>query len=174
MLDNPYQCIILSTPLTSTVNSWRLFRMWFARLGTRLNTQYWCVKGNMWHFYILSLMAPGNNSLTNVDDYDDVIKWKHFPRNWLFVRGIHRSPVNSPHKGQYRGALMFSSICTWINGWVHNHEAGDLRWYRAHYDVIEMAIEKSAAYRQASKYYPRWMGLVHLSQQLQMVALQSI
>ena len=39
--------------------------------------------------------------------YDDVIKWKHFPRYWPFVRGIHRSPVNSPHKGQWRGALMF-------------------------------------------------------------------
>ena len=38
---------------------------------------------------------------------DDVIKWKHFPRYWSFVRGIHRSPVNSPHKGQWRGALMF-------------------------------------------------------------------
>ena len=40
--------------------------------------------------------------------HDDVIKWKHFPRYWPFVRGIHRSPVNSPHKGQWRGALMFS------------------------------------------------------------------
>ena len=35
--------------------------------------------------------------------YDDVIKSKHFPRYWPFVRGIHRSPVNSPHKGQWRG-----------------------------------------------------------------------
>ena len=39
--------------------------------------------------------------------HDDVIKWKHFPRYWPFVWGIHRSPVNSPHKGQWRGALMF-------------------------------------------------------------------
>ena len=39
--------------------------------------------------------------------HDDVIKWKHFPRYWPFVRGIHRAPVNSPHKGQLRGALMF-------------------------------------------------------------------
>ena len=23
--------------------------------------------------------------------HDDVIKWKHFPRYWPFVRGIHRS-----------------------------------------------------------------------------------
>ena len=42
---------------------------------------------------------------------DDVIKWKHFPRYWPFVRGIHRSPVNSPHKDQRGGALMFSLIC---------------------------------------------------------------
>ena len=70
--------------------------------------------------------------------HDDVIKWKHFPRCWPFVRGIHRSPVNSPHKGQWRGALIFSSICVWINGWVNNREAGDLRRYRAHFDVTVM------------------------------------
>ena len=64
--------------------------------------------------------------------YDDVIKWKHFPRNWPFVRWIHRSPVNSPPKGQWRGTLMCSLICVWINGWVNNREAGDLRRYRAH------------------------------------------
>ena len=40
-------------------------------------------------------------------NYDDVIKWKHLPRYWPFVRGIHQSPVNSPHKGQWRGALIF-------------------------------------------------------------------
>ena len=69
---------------------------------------------------------------------DDVIKWKHFPCYWPFVRGIHRSPVNSPHKGQWRGALMFSLICAWINAWVNNHEAGDLRRHHAHYNVTVM------------------------------------
>ena len=69
---------------------------------------------------------------------DDVIKWKHFPRYWPFVRGIHRSPVNSPHKGQWRGALMFTLICAQINGWENNRAAGDLRHHRAHYDVIVM------------------------------------
>ena len=67
--------------------------------------------------------------------YDDVITWKHYPPYWPYVRGIHRSSVNSPHKGQWRRALMFSLICVWINGWVSNGEAGDLRRYRAHYDV---------------------------------------
>ena len=62
--------------------------------------------------------------------HDDVIKWKHFPRYW--------SPVNSPHKGQWRGALMFSLICVGINGWVNNRKAGDLRRHSTNYDVIVM------------------------------------
>ena len=72
--------------------------------------------------------------------HDDVIKWKHFPRYWPFVRGIHWSPVNSLHKGQWRGTL-FSLICVWINGWVNNRETGDLRRYRAHCDVIVMIYQ---------------------------------
>ena len=79
-------------------------------------------------------------------EHDDVIKWQHFPRNWPFVRGIHRSPVNSPHKGQWRGALMFSLICVWINDWVNSREAGDLRRYRAHFDVIYIIITKNIRY----------------------------
>ena len=72
--------------------------------------------------------------------HDDVIKWKHFPHYWPFVRGLHLSQVNSPHKGQWRGALMFSLICVWINDWVNNREAGDLRHYRAHYVVVVMNL----------------------------------
>ena len=68
--------------------------------------------------------------------HHDVIKWKHFPRYWPFVRGIHQPPVNSPLKGQWRWALMFSLFCVWINGWVNNREAGDLRRYCAHCDII--------------------------------------
>ena len=75
---------------------------------------------------------------SHFDSHDDVIKWKHFPRYWRFVRGIHRSPGNSPHKGQWRGALMSSLIFDWINSWENNREAGDLRRHRAHYDVIVM------------------------------------
>ena len=47
-------------------------------------------------------------------------------------------PVISPHKGQWRGALKFSFIGVWINDWVNNREAGDLRRHRSHYDVIVM------------------------------------
>ena len=49
--------------------------------------------------------------------------------------------VNSPHKGQRRGALMFSLICAWPNGWVNNGKAGDLRRHRAHYGVTVMVTK---------------------------------
>ena len=75
--------------------------------------------------------------------YYDVIKWKHFPCYWTFVR----SPVNSPHKGRWRGALMFSLICARINSSVNNREAGDLRRHRAHYKVIVMSWMHIFIYR---------------------------
>ena len=76
--------------------------------------------------------------------HDDVIKWKHFPRYWSFLRGTHRSPVNSPHKGQWRVAFMFSLICAWINAWVNNRESGVLRRHRTHYDVTVMCITRTS------------------------------
>ena len=69
---------------------------------------------------------------------DDVIKWKNSPRYWPFVRRIQRSPVNSPRKGQWRRALIFSLICAWTNGWANNRDAGDLSRHRAHYNVTVM------------------------------------
>ena len=88
-------------------------------------------------------IEPISNDHQNQKLHDDVIKWKHFPRYWPFVQGIHRSPVNSPHKGQWRGALMFSLICVCINGWVNNREAGDLKRHRAHYHVIVMHVSQN-------------------------------
>ena len=57
-------------------------------------------------FHMISTLSRGR-----MPYHDDVIKWKHFPRYWPLVRGLQRSPVNSPHKGQRRGALMFFLIC---------------------------------------------------------------
>ena len=68
-------------------------------------------------------------------NHDDIIKWKHIPRCWPFVREIRRPPGKSPHKGQWLGALMFSLIFAWINDWVKNHWAGNLRRHCANYDV---------------------------------------
>ena len=87
-----------------------------------------------WHTHTISQRRQPQTLSYN----DDVIRWDHFPRYWPFVRGIHRSPVNPPHKVQWRGALMFSLICSRINGWVNNGEAGDSSMHRAHYDVTVM------------------------------------
>ena len=103
----------------------------------------WCIISYVALLFILSRVASAAlrhwyvfPKYQSSNSHDDVIKWKHFSRYWPFVRGIHRSPVNSPHKGQWRGALMFSLICVWINSWINNREADDMRPYRAHYDVI--------------------------------------
>ena len=61
-----------------------------------------------------------------------------FSTSLALCAGNSPVPVNSPHNGQWRGALMFSLICVWINDWVNNREAGDLRRHRGHYDVIVM------------------------------------
>ena len=98
-------------------------RYWQAMFGTALRHHWTSQDGQTWD--------------SGLSHDHDVIKWKHFPRYWPFVRGL-RSPVNSPHKGQRRGALMFSLICAWINAWVNNREAGDLIRYRAHCDVTVM------------------------------------
>ena len=93
----------------------------------------WTIDGLVSRRFYTSL---GLNGVT----HDYVIKWKHFPLYWPFVWGIHRLPVNSPHKGQWRGALVFTLICPLINVWVNNREAGDLRRHCAHYDVIVMRL----------------------------------
>ena len=109
--------------VASFVTSHHLIQWWHMINWTLENKIHW----NLYH-----------NAQKCIWIHDDGIKWKHFPRYWPFVRGIHRSPVNSPHKGQWRGTLMFSLICVWINDWVNNCEAGELRRYRPHYGVIVM------------------------------------
>ena len=79
----------------------------------------------MYHPYITRYFYKIVRGITNPRWYITFhswwrLQWKYFPRYWPFVRGIHRSPVNSPHKGQWRGALIFSLICAWTKGWVNN------------------------------------------------------
>ena len=82
---------------------------WWGKAAPQFNFYGTCGFGSMFSLLLCPQYCAG---------HDDVIKWKHFPRYWPFVRGIHRSPVNSRHKSQWRGALMFSLICVWINDWV--------------------------------------------------------
>ena len=96
---------------------------------------------NRTHRKTINLDWLGQGSSHDPSHHNDVIKWKHFPRYWPFVRRIHRSPV----KGQWRGALMFSLIWAWMNDWVNNREAGDLRRHCAHYEVTVMQRLQSPA-----------------------------
>ena len=115
------------------------------------SAKWWpfCLSLNVWTYqvyyriYHYTMQAKKYRNKHMFQDFlsfhDDIIKWKHFLRYWPFVRGIHQSPANSLHKGQWHRALVFPLICTWINSWVNNREAGDLRCYRAHQYVIVMS-----------------------------------
>ena len=104
----------------------------------RLNSDFHLLDTNT--FYISARDEINNKFISTISALHTNSWWRHemeaFPRYWPFVRGIHGSPVNSPHKGQWCGALMFPLICAWINGWANNREAGDLRRHRTHYESL--------------------------------------
>ena len=88
----------------------------------------------------LQCSSNGNNPMCckcGLVCHDDVIKWKKISA--LLDLCAANSPVNSPHKGQWRRALLFYFIWAWTNGLVYNRDAGDLRWHRAHYYVTVMS-----------------------------------
>ena len=88
------------------------------------------------HYYHLSIIATHRYQLYPINTlHDDVIKWKNFQHYWPFVRGI-----------EFPAQMLVTRIIdvfldrAWINGWVSNREAGDLR--RTHYDVTVMDLQK--------------------------------
>ena len=127
-------------PLIDTM--WLSSAIWRQKSGSILaRVMAWCLTApshylsQCWHIFNIRgffVVFPWGQF------HDDVIKWKHFPRYWPFVLGIHRSRVNSPHKGKWRGALMLSLICALTNDWINNRYAVDLRRHRAHNDVTVM------------------------------------
>ena len=95
-------------------------------------------------------------SLSNVIWYDCVFTWiKYFDLTWLdhqmdtfsvllaLCDGNPWSPVDSPHKCQWHGALMFSLICTWVNSRANNRGASDLRCHCVHYNITVMSSIKT-------------------------------
>ena len=81
--------------------------------------------------------------------------WRHqmetFSALLAFMRGIHRSPVNSPHKDQWHGALMFSLVCVWTNGWTNPRDAGDLWRHLTHYG--DNVMERKCSLKQCTYVY---------------------
>ena len=106
-----YQCYVLWT-------MWYYSYSRIIRVIVNKRMPIWCQGvGNNHKDVQRSRISADNYTIThsqymyvNICAHDDGIKWKHFPRYLPFVWGIHRSPVNSPHKGQWREALMFSLI----------------------------------------------------------------
>ena len=76
--------------------------------------------------------------------------WKTFHYTWwrhqmeTFSALLAICAGNSPVSGEFPSqrpvtrSFDFFLICTWINGWVNNRKAGDLRCHRVHYDVSVM------------------------------------
>ena len=85
--------------------------------------------------FVDSLKIHENSYLP--ESHEDVIKW------WI-----------SPHKGQWRGAWIFSLICAWTNGWANNRDAGDFRCHRAHYAITLM--DRDFRRRDAHVAAPYW------------------
>ena len=116
------------------------FSMWYRIVfGTKWHRFHYCC--NLW--WVQPLYCINTLDYIPIRSSRSSSLWRHQMETSsallaLCVRGIPRSPVNSPHKGQSRGALMFSLICVWTNGWVNNRVAGDLRRRRAHCDVTAM------------------------------------
>ena len=117
---NPGSVIVylgISWVIIRTSSNWKIFRVTGLLCGEYTGHRYPAICA--WSAQLKYVMTSWNGNL--------------FPCYWPFVRGIRRSPVNSPHKGQWLGALMFSLICGWTNGWANNRDSGDLRRHRAHY-----------------------------------------
>ena len=81
----------------------------------------------------LWFFGPYDTFRTTLRHFSDHPWWRHQMETFsaLLVLCAGKSPVNSPHKVQWRGALMFSLICAWANGWANTPDA-------AHYDVTVM------------------------------------
>ena len=107
-----------------------------------LMTSSWEAGALVLEWQAINSHSPDSISLVPCRPSNFTAWWRHqmetFSALLAIVRGIHRSPANSPHKGQWREALMFSLICARINDWVNNGEAGDLIRNCVHYDVTKM------------------------------------
>ena len=94
--------------LVQTYIIWHWLRCWYCITMELVLPTNWTVntvtRTSLIPLWIVSF------TISNIkihDSHIDVMKWKYFPRYWPLVWGIHLSLVNSLHKGQWRGALMF-------------------------------------------------------------------
>ena len=75
--------------------------------------------------------------------------------------GNHLSLVDSPYKGQWCAALMFSLIWPWTNGWANNRDAGDLRCHHAHCDITVNVFAWQEHFCQGMNYWSTLQPKMH-------------
>ena len=95
----------------------------------------WCIVGYLFD----ALWDLWDGSIDSIHIHNDVIKWKHFLCYWPFLQEF-TSPGEFPTQRPVTRSFDFSLICAWINNWVNNREAGDLRHHRGHYEVNVMPL----------------------------------
>ena len=123
-------------------------------IPTMVQIMVWRPPGDKPLSELVMVMLPAHICVTRhqrqwVKRFRNVLKpaefpwWRHQMETFSALLAICAG--NSPVPGEFptqrpvTRALMFSLICVWINDWVNNREAGDLRRYRAHYDVSVMS-----------------------------------
>ena len=107
--DNPVRCHIYASPCLSGSYHEYESHWWVTFITNRKK-----ISGSM------------NIKINNQYHYD-VIKWKHFPRYWTFVRGIHQSQLDSPHKRPITRAFGFPLLIVWTDGWTNTRLTDDSR-----------------------------------------------
>ena len=157
---------ILSTKVSKTCENIKIYYVWHhhqyfpAYIYSRRSSKDVMVKKNNYYptmpSYVIKKMRLYIWSRTK-HDYNfcclyQIAPWWHHLRHWSFVRGIHRSPVNSTNKGQWCGFVIFSLICAWTNGGANHWDAGDFRRHGAHYDITVMTLEK----KRSQTYHLKW------------------
>ena len=99
-------------------------------------------KGQWRRVLMFSLICGRINDWVNNREAGDLRRYRGH-HDVIVMRGIHRSPVSSPQKVQWRRALMHSLNCAWTNSWVNNRDAGELRRHRPHYDDTVIMRDES-------------------------------
>ena len=107
-----------------------------------------CQTGNNvlpnWHQMLMCMynFLVRNASVWSMEGSRDLTWWRHQMETFSGLLALFSG--NLPVTGEFPSqrpvtqSVMFSLICTWINGWVNNRDAGDFRRHRTHYDVTVM------------------------------------
>ena len=83
------------TGSTNNLNTWKDINSLMNPVGNILLYKFW---SRMLVFSITATAHERHGVITNTMTVLSTVNWKRFPRYWPFVRGIYRSPMDSPKK----------------------------------------------------------------------------